>query len=77
MPGNKGLRDRYNLLARTVRKEVRKAKRDYEIRVASNVKNNPNGSFQLYKTKNRDRIGPLKVEEGILASSRNMSEALN
>ena len=71
------LRDRYNLLARTIKKETRKAKRDYEIRVASNVKNNPKGFFQLYKTKNRDRIGPLKVEEEVLVSNREMSEALN
>ena len=57
--GEIGLRDRYDLLARNIKKETRKAKRDYEIRVASNVKNNPKGFFQLYKTKNRDRIGPL------------------
>lgn len=75
--GEIGLRDRYNVLARTVRKETRKAKRNYEIRVASNVKNNPKGFFQLYKTKNRDRIGPIKVEEEILVNNREMSEALN
>ena len=53
--GEVGLRDRYTPLARTVRKEVRKAKMNYEIRVASNVKNNPKGFFQLYKTKNRQK----------------------
>ena len=32
---------------------------------------------KLYRTKNRDRIGRLKVEEDIIAGSREMSEALN
>ena len=75
--GEVELRDRYTLLARTIKKSIRKAKRDYEIRVATNVKSNPKGFFQLYKTKNRDRIGPLKVDEGTIVSNREMSEVLN
>ena len=75
--GEVELRDRYTLLARTIKKDIRKAKRDYEIRVATNVKSNPKGFFQLYKTKIRDRIGPLKVDEGTIVSNREMSEVLN
>ena len=75
--GEVELRDRYTILARTVKKDIRKAKRDYEIRVAANVKSNPKGFFQLYKTKIKDRIGPLKLDEGTAVSNREMSEVLN
>lgn len=36
--GEVGLRDRYTLLARNIKKDIRRAKRDYEIRIASNAK---------------------------------------
>ena len=75
--GEVELRNRYNTLARLVKSLTRKAKRQYELKVATNVKSNPKGFFQLYKTKTRDRIGPLKEGEALLESSKDMSEALN
>ena len=49
--GEEGLRDRYTHLARTIKKDIRKAKRDYEIRVATNVKSNPKEFFNYIKQK--------------------------
>ncbi len=71
------LRDRYNELAKTVKKNTCIAKRNYEIRIAREAKSNPKGSFQLYKTKVRDRIGLLKSGESLIDSDEEMSEALN
>ncbi len=70
-------RDRYNDLAKTVKKNTRIAKRNYEIRIAMEAKANPNGFFHLYKTKVRDEIGPLKSGESLFDTDEAMSEALN
>ena len=58
--GELELRERYNTMARTVRKEIRKAKRDYELRVATNVKNNPKGFFSFTKLRLGKELVPLK-----------------
>ena len=58
--GKKDLKERYNSLTRIVRKDTRKTKRDYEMRVARNAKSNPKGILRIYMTKNKNRIGPLK-----------------
>ena len=75
--GEVELRDRYNVLTRLVKRVTRKAKRDYELKIASNAKSDPKGFFQLYKAKSRERIGPLKVGNVLYDSSEDMSEVLN
>ena len=76
--GEAHLRSRYNELARTVKKNTRTARRNYEVKIARESKNNPKGFFQLYRTKVRDRIGPLKTEEeSMIDTAEEMSEALN
>lgn len=69
---------RYKELARAVLKNTCKARRNYEVRIVRESKNNPKGFFQLYRIKVRDRIGPLKIEEGsMIDTAEEMSEALN
>ncbi len=54
------------------------AKRNYEIKVARDAKSNPKVFFNTYRTKTRDRIGPLKAEAGeIIDSGEEMSNLLN
>ncbi|MDJ0596593.1 MAG: reverse transcriptase family protein [Pleurocapsa sp. MO_226.B13] len=68
----------YNHLKREVKKEIRKAKREFEQRVAREAKNNPKGFYQLYKTKAKEKIGPLKDREGQLVNDNTiMAEMLN
>ena len=62
--GQEQLRNRYNELTRNIKKNVRKAKRDYEIKIARESKANPKGFFQVYRTKVKEKIGPLKSERG-------------
>ena len=76
--GEEVLRPQYIELVRTVRKLTRKAKNNYEIKIASQVKTNPKGFFQNYRTKNRESIGPLKTANGELVSSgEEISKILN
>ena len=62
--GEYQLRNQYRDLCRQVKRETRKAKRDYEIRIAEESKANPKGFYQLYRTKTRENIGSLKSPEG-------------
>ena len=76
--GEETLRCRYNELARTIKKTIRGAKRDYEIRVANNAKQDPKGFFQLYRTKTKENVGPIKLETGeVVGDSREMSKLFN
>ncbi|KAK8754343.1 hypothetical protein OTU49_015693, partial [Cherax quadricarinatus] len=60
------------------KKGIRKAKRDYEAKVARDSKTNPKGFFQVYRSKIRDKIGPLKSNSGqITDSDKDMCEILN
>ena len=54
----------YQNLTRQVKTEIRKAKRNYEIKVANESKYTPKAFYQLYKSKVRDTIGPLKTTTG-------------
>ncbi len=63
--GETNLRDRYVQLSRSV-KNTRLVKRNYEIKVANQAKNDPKGFFQLYRTKTRKGIGPMKKDNGEL-----------
>jgi len=61
-----------------VKRNTRITKRNYEIRVAREAKNNPKEFFNMYRTKTRERIGPLKTEAGeIIESGEEMSKLLN
>ena len=76
--GETHLETRYREMARIVKKNTRRAKRNYEIKVAREAGSNPKGFFQLYKTKVKDKIGPLKTEDNVLLDTEEeMSEALN
>ena len=75
--GDDQLSDRYKQISREVRKMTRVAKRDYEIRIAKEAKTNPKGFFQLYRTKNKDNVGPLTNNEGIVDTDEGMSRLLN
>ena len=76
--GEDHLRQRYNELARDVKKLVRVARRNYEIKVANRAKEDPKSFYQLYKTKVRDKIGPLIDSNGELVSDRDsMAGMLN
>ena len=50
----------YNELARKVKKDIRTAKRSYEVRIARDAQKDPKGLYQLYKAKTKEIIGPLK-----------------
>ena len=44
---------KYIELSRSVKKLTRIAKKQYKIKVASQVKTDPKGFFQIYRTKSR------------------------
>ncbi|XP_076034815.1 uncharacterized protein LOC143021293 [Oratosquilla oratoria] len=76
--GESHLRSRYNEMAKLVKRNTRSAKRNYEIKVASQAKSNPKGFFHLYRTKNKERIGPIKNDENVMIESEEkMSEEFN
>ncbi len=76
--GETHLGGRYVELARSVKKNTRLAKRNYEIRVANEAKSDPKGFFKLYRTKTRDRIGPLKTSTGeLVENGEKMSQMMN
>ena len=56
----------YKDLAREVKKDIRTAKRNFEVRVAREAQKDPKGFYQMYKAKTKDRIGPLKGMDGSL-----------
>ncbi len=76
--GETHLRGRYVELARSVKKNIRLAKRNYEIMVANEAKSDPRGFFKMYRTKTRDRIGLLKTNTGELGENgEDMSQMMN
>lgn len=76
--GETHLKARYNELVGTERITYEGAKQNHEVRVASDVKSNPQGFFHLYRTKARDRTGLLKTADGkLINSSKDMSKAFN
>ena len=69
---------RYNELARKVKKDIRLAKRNYEIKVAREAQKDPKSFYQLYKTKVKDKIGPLKGrDDREIDCAEEISEELN
>ena len=68
----------YNELARKIKKDIRTAKRNYEVRIAKDAQKDPKGFYQLYKAKTKERIGPLKGMDGILIENgEEISKQLN
>ena len=67
----------YNELARKVKKDIRTAKRNYEVKIARNAQKDPKGFYQLYKAKAREGIGPLKGMDGSLIEKEEISKELN
>ena len=54
------------------------AKKTNEIKVARMVKSDPKGFFQLYRTKSRELVGPLKIgQEEIVSLEEDMCKVLN
>ena len=76
--GEEELRPQYNELVRTVKRLTREAKNNYEVKIATHAKNDPKGFYQVYRTKSKDIIGPLKTAEGdLVATGKEMSKILN
>ena len=76
--GDTQLGGRYNDLARKVKKDIRNAKRNYEVRIARNAQKDPKGFYQLYKSKTRESIGPLKAINGsLIENGEEISRELN
>nr|XP_053638192.1 uncharacterized protein LOC128692900 [Cherax quadricarinatus] len=67
--GEGQLRNQYIQLKREITKGIRKAKRYYDVKVTRESKTNPKGFFQVYRSKIRDKIGPLKSSSGQLTDS--------
>ena len=68
----------YSELARKVRKDIRTAKRNYEVKIARDAQKDPKGFYQLYKAKARDCIGPLIGMDGrLIEKGEEISKELN
>ena len=71
---------RYKECRNLVVKELRKARKAFERKLASDVKSNPK-SFYRYvrsKSKTKDRVGPLKDSAGnVVNDNKSMCEILN
>jgi len=70
----------YNEARRTVKREIRKAKINYEEEIAKNAKNNPKKFYKYINNKKelKSGIGPLANETGELVSDNKiMADTLN
>ena len=68
----------YNDLAGKVKKDTRTARRNYEVKIASDAQKDPKRFYQLYKNKTKNRIGPLKGTDGSpIDNSEEISKELN
>ena len=67
--GEETVRQQYNELVRTVKRLTKRAKDSYEFKVASKAKTYPKGFYQIYRTTNRETIGPLKTVNWELVNS--------
>ena len=76
--GEQHLRQQYIQLNRDVKKKIRESKRNYEIKIAREAKQNPKGFYQQYQTKTKERVGPIEVENGhITDDDKRMCTCLN
>ena len=73
-------RDSYVNLKRACEREIRKKKRDYEVRISNDAKTNPKLFFSYIRRKKatRENIGPLLNSDDILVSdNKEMAQVLN
>ena len=76
--GQDNYRKQYIEVSRSVKKLTRIANKQYQIKLASQVKTDPKGFFQVYRTKSRDLVGPLKLgQEEMVSSGEDMGKVLN
>ena len=76
--GQENYRNQYIELARTVKKLTRTAKKKHEIKVVSQVKTVPKGFFQIYRTRSRELVGPLKIgQEEMVSLGEDMCKVIN
>ena len=76
--GEENLRQQYVRLNREVKKKIREAKRNHEIKIASEVKINPKSFYQQYQTKLKERVGPLETDNGhVTDDDKEMCDCLN
>jgi len=71
---------KYKQCRNAVVRELRKARKNFESKLAADIKNNPKSFFRYVrsKTKSKDRVGPLKDSSGkILDDEKSMCEQLN
>ena len=68
--------EQYNNLARKVKKDIRTAMRNYEVRIARDAQKDPKRFYKLYKAKAKDRIGPLKATDGSLINGEEIIKEL-
>ena len=69
----------FKKLENEVKKNVRKAKKDFEKKLAKNSKANPRSFYKYVNSKksNRDNVGPLKCNNVIIDDDKNMADVLN
>ena len=65
-------------MTREVRKKVREAKRNYEVRIARQAKDNPKQFYQHYQSKVKEKVGPIETARGhVTDDDREMCTCLN
>ena len=69
----------FKKLENEVKKNVRKAKKDFEKKLAKNSKANPRSFYKYVNSKksNRENVGPLKCNNVIIDDDKNMADVLN
>ena len=69
----------YKRVEKEVQRSVRKAKRDFERKLAKSAKSNPKQFYSYIKSKtaNRESVGPLKDGAGVTTESGRIAELLN
>ena len=67
----------YNDVAKKVKKDIRTAKRNYEVRIATDAHKDPKAFYQLCMAKTNERIGPLKGMGGLIENGEEISKELN
>ena len=69
----------YKIRRNGVTKEIRRAKRDFEIKIAENIKEDPKTFYAYVKSKSKTiaSIGPLKWKEKIIEEEEEMADVLN
>ena len=76
--GNQAEYDEYQAITRSLKREIRSAKREVEERLAVNAKSNPKAFYQYASGRSQQAIGPLKDDKGgLIAHNEGMAGILN